>query len=90
MKENIRIVVTQNDITTGEKKSCNSCPIANSLKRQFKNAKIKVTPIYVKVDNTIYSVNKTTTDFIYNFDTGENTKPFITNLTLSKVNLCTL
>lgn len=71
------IAVTQEDISIGQKKSCQFCPIALALKRVFPlSLFIRVDGDAITIGNIEIPIPDSCHDFIKAFDIGMEVHPF--------------
>jgi len=75
----MRIIVTEKDIKEGKRYTTESCPIANSLRRQFKSNAIVSKYSFCIESNGWQSIDTTRemAEFINDFDKGKKVKPTV-------------
>ena len=77
------ITVLREDIDNGVQRSCQNCPIALALRREFPDAEyIEVNSAYIVVDNKKCSTPEEAQEFIEKFDWSTDTR-FINEQTLT-------
>lgn len=70
------IHISEQDIQQGIKKSLTHCPIALSIRRQYPHVWVHVLSPYLEINSTVLHFDKSTRQFIIDFDQGKSVQPF--------------